>query len=62
VFLSLHPENRAHDAQLITKVNTYLADHDTDGLDIRFMKVTDATRFTTVPSLLKTSKSKHLLP
>ena len=39
-------ENRAHDAQLITKVNTYLADHDTDGLDIRFMKVTDATRFT----------------
>ena len=39
-------ENRAHDAQLITKVNAYLADHDTDGLDIRFMKVTDATRFT----------------
>jgi len=45
VFLSLHPENRAHDAQLITKVNTYLANHDKDGLDIRFMKVTDATRF-----------------
>ncbi len=39
-------ENRAHDAELIKKVNTYLADHNTDGLDIRFMKVTDATRFT----------------
>jgi isocitrate dehydrogenase len=39
-------ENRAHDAQLIAKVNEYLKDHDTDGLDIRFMKVTDATNFT----------------
>jgi len=39
-------ENRAHDAELLKKVNTYLADHDTDGLDIQFMKVTDATRFT----------------
>ena len=39
-------ENRAHDAELIKKVNTYLADHDTAGLDIQFMRVTDATRFT----------------
>ena len=39
-------ENRAHDAELIKKVNEYLKDYDTDGLDIRFMKVTDATRFT----------------
>jgi isocitrate dehydrogenase len=39
-------ENRAHDAELIKKVNEYLKDHDTDGLDIQFMKVTDATRFT----------------
>jgi len=39
-------ENRAHDAQLIKKVNEYLKDHDTDGLDIRFMNVTDATNFT----------------
>jgi isocitrate dehydrogenase len=39
-------ENRAHDAQLITKVNEYLKDHDTAGLDIQFMNVTDATRFT----------------
>ena len=39
-------ENRAHDAQLIKKVNEYLKDHDTSGLDIKFMKVTDATNFT----------------
>ncbi len=39
-------ETRAHDAQLITKVNTYLADHDTDGLDIHIMNVADATTFT----------------
>jgi isocitrate dehydrogenase len=39
-------ENRAHDAELIKKVNTYLKDHDTSGLDIQIMKVTDATRFT----------------
>jgi isocitrate dehydrogenase len=39
-------ENRAHDAQLIKKVNQYLGDHDTDGLDIRIMAPTEATRFT----------------
>ena len=39
-------ENRAHDAELIKKVNAYLKDFDTTGLDIQFMKVTDATRFT----------------
>ena len=39
-------EDRAHDAQLIEKVNAYLADHDTDGLDIRIMSVAEATRFT----------------
>jgi len=39
-------KNRAHDAQMIKKVNTYLADHDTDGLDIQIMDVTSATRFT----------------
>ncbi|WP_152363677.1 NADP-dependent isocitrate dehydrogenase [Microlunatus speluncae] len=27
-------ESRAHDQNLIAKVNTYLADHDTDGLDL----------------------------
>ncbi|WP_373033282.1 NADP-dependent isocitrate dehydrogenase, partial [Sulfurovum sp.] len=39
-------ENRAHDAEVRKKVDAYLADYDTDGLDIQFMKVTDATRFT----------------
>jgi isocitrate dehydrogenase len=39
-------ENRAHDAELLKKVNAYLKDYDTAGLDIQFMKVTDATRFT----------------
>ncbi len=37
--------DRPHDAQLIEKVNTYLADHDTDGLDIRIMSPADATVF-----------------
>ena len=34
--------NRAHDAQIIQKVNTYLMDHDTDGLDIRILSPKDA--------------------
>ncbi|PHS36909.1 MAG: isocitrate dehydrogenase (NADP(+)) [Sulfurovum sp.] len=38
--------NRAHDIEIKKKVDTYLKDHDTSGLDIQFMKVTDATRFT----------------
>jgi isocitrate dehydrogenase len=38
-------ENRAHDAQLIKKVNTYLADHDTNGLDIRILSPVDSTKF-----------------
>jgi isocitrate dehydrogenase len=39
-------ENRAHDAQMILKVNEYLKDLDTDGLDIQIMDITSATRFT----------------
>ncbi|MCK5110929.1 MAG: NADP-dependent isocitrate dehydrogenase, partial [Arcobacteraceae bacterium] len=39
-------EARAHDAEMIKKVNIYLKDLDTAGLDIQTMKVTDATRFT----------------
>jgi isocitrate dehydrogenase len=39
-------ENRAHDAEMIKKVNVYLNDHDTTGLDIKIMDVTSATRFT----------------
>jgi isocitrate dehydrogenase len=38
--------NRAHDAQLIKKVETYLQEHDTDGLDIQIMAPVDATRHT----------------
>jgi len=37
---------RAHDAQLIEKVNVYLKDHDTEGLDLRIMAPAAATRFT----------------
>lgn len=39
-------EDRAHDAELIKKVNTYLKDHDTNGLDIRILSLKDATTFT----------------
>ncbi|KAF2518621.1 NADP-dependent isocitrate dehydrogenase [Flavobacterium salilacus subsp. salilacus] len=39
-------ENRAHDVQLTAKVNTYLKDHDTTGLDIRIMNPVEATNFT----------------
>ena len=35
-------ENRAHDRNLIGLVNTYLQDHDTDGLDIRILSPVDA--------------------
>ncbi|MDN3669616.1 NADP-dependent isocitrate dehydrogenase [Echinicola jeungdonensis] len=38
-------KNRAHDAQLIEKVNTYLKDHETSGLDIRILSPVEATRF-----------------
>lgn len=39
-------KNRPHDAQLIKKVDLYLKDHDTDGLEILTMPVAEATRFT----------------
>jgi isocitrate dehydrogenase len=38
-------KNRAHDAQMIEKVNLYLKDHDTSGLDIRIMSPVEAMRF-----------------
>ncbi|WP_300175204.1 NADP-dependent isocitrate dehydrogenase [uncultured Aliivibrio sp.] len=38
--------NRQHDAELIKKVNTYLADHDTAGLDIQILSPVAATEFT----------------
>ncbi|GAA2490965.1 NADP-dependent isocitrate dehydrogenase [Terrabacter carboxydivorans] len=37
--------DRAHDANLITKVNEYLTEHDTDGLTIEIMKPTDAIAY-----------------
>ncbi len=37
---------RGHDAQIIKKVEAYLADHDTDGLDIRIMTIDLAVRHT----------------
>ncbi|MET9696456.1 NADP-dependent isocitrate dehydrogenase [Streptomyces sp. NPDC006529] len=38
-------ETRAHDAQLIAKVKTYLADHDTDGLTIEILSPEKATAY-----------------
>jgi len=39
-------KNRAHDAELIKKVNAYLPNHDTTGLDIRILSPIEATKFT----------------
>ncbi len=38
-------KTRAHDAQLIEKVNKYLKDHDRSGLEINIMPVAEAVRF-----------------
>jgi isocitrate dehydrogenase len=38
-------KNRAHDAELIKKVDQYLPKHDTNGVDIRIMSPVEATRF-----------------
>jgi isocitrate dehydrogenase len=39
-------ENRAHDAELIKKVNKYLPEHDTKGLDIKILSPEKATEYT----------------
>jgi isocitrate dehydrogenase len=39
-------ENRAHDANLISKVKTYLKDYDTSGLEIKIMSPVDAINYT----------------
>ena len=39
-------KQRGHDAQMIQKVEKYLKDHDTSGLDIRIMSPEDAMKFT----------------
>ena len=39
-------EKRGHDTEIIKKVNKYLPEYDTTGLDIRIMKPQDAMKFT----------------
>ncbi|MFA4866787.1 MAG: NADP-dependent isocitrate dehydrogenase [Pedobacter sp.] len=39
-------EQRAHDREIIAKVNKYLPDFDTNGLDIRILSPVEATKFT----------------
>ena len=39
-------EERAHDAELIKKVNAYLPNHDTSGLDIKILSPIEATKLT----------------
>ncbi len=39
-------KNRAHDAELIKKVNKYLPEHNTDGLDIKILSPKEATSYT----------------
>lgn len=39
-------KNRAHDAELIKKVNKYLPEHDTEGLDIQILAPKEATEYT----------------
>ena len=39
-------ENRGHDAEIIKKVNKYLPEHDTTGLEIKIMKPVEAMKYT----------------
>ncbi|MGR5554933.1 NADP-dependent isocitrate dehydrogenase [Vibrio fortis] len=41
-------ESRAHDAELIKKVNAYLPEHDTDGLELKILSPLEATKFSLV--------------
>ncbi len=50
-------KNRPHEAQLIIKVNEYLKDHDTEGLDILIMSPAEATRY----SLEKINEGKDVI-
>jgi isocitrate dehydrogenase len=38
-------EERGHDAEIIRKVQTYLKEHDTDGLEVRIMRPVEAMKF-----------------
>jgi isocitrate dehydrogenase len=49
--------NRGHDANLIEKVNLYLKDHDTSGLDIKIMSPVDAINLT----LLRVKKGEDTI-
>ncbi len=40
-------KNRAHDAELIKKVEAYLPEHDTSGLDLQIMAPTEAAKYST---------------
>lgn len=50
-------KNRAHDVELIKKVNRYLKYHDTKGLDIQIMSPVEATRY----SCKKISEGKNTI-
>ena len=50
-------ENRAHDKNLIVKVNEYLKDHDTDGLDIQILTPVEACKF----SLQRVKEGKNTI-
>jgi len=50
-------ENRGHDAEMIKKVNTYLADHDISGLDIQILAPVKACEFT----LARTANSEDTI-
>lgn len=39
-------ENRGHDAEIIKKVNAYLPEHDTTGLEIKILPPVDAMKYT----------------
>ena len=39
-------KNRAHDAEVIKKINAYLPNHNTDGLDIQILSPIEATKYT----------------
>ncbi len=50
-------DRRAHDAEIIKKVKQYLPSHDTDGLDIRIMRLDDAMKF----SLERVRRGEHTI-
>ena len=51
-------KNRAHDTQLIKKVNRYLKDHNTSGLDIQILNPVEATLYTL--KRVKEGKENHI--